>query len=361
VSIAAPSRDRASEGLPSLRLRRPHFADDTQAASAKPADVHAVVLGWLSALAAAERAARSSTHIGAAETGKRLHRLQLERAEVALLLEPLAHERPSAALLVRCLNSPVIDIRLLGLPSGTSACVFDLEGVLTTSADVHRAAWSTTLDAFLLARAERRGAKFVPFDPKLDYVNHLGGRPRLAGVRAFLASRGISLPEGEPSDPPDAATVHALARRKQELLLRQLVEKGVDAFAGSVAYLEIARLVGARRAVVSASANTILILQRAGIAGLIEQQVDGLACKTESLDPRPAPDMLLAATARLGVDPAQTAAFETTPAGIAAARAGGFRAAVADARHENATAFAASDADLVVNDLGELLQRSFGR
>lgn len=349
------------EGPPAHRLRRAELADGGAVDAAKPLDLDALVLGWLSAFSAAERAARGSVVIGATQTATRLHDLQLERHEVARLLEELAHERPSAALLVRCLNSPVIDLRLLGLPSGVTACVFDLEGVLTASAEVQRAAWSATLDAYLLQRAEHRGASFVAFDPYLDYTTHLAGKPRLMGLREFLASRGISLPEGDPSDPPDALTVRALARRKEELVRRLLVERGVHALTGSLAYLEIAKLVGARRAVVSASANTTLVLQRAGMADLIEEQVDGLVCETESLEPRPAPDMLLAAAARLGVDPAQAAAFETTPAGIAAARAGGFRVAVAVARHENAAAFGASDADLLVDDLGELLQRAVGR
>jgi HAD superfamily hydrolase (TIGR01509 family) len=198
----------------------------------------------------------------------------------------------------------------------------------------------------------------VPFDPNLEYSNCLAGKPRLAGLRAFLAGRGISLPEGEPSVRPGDESVHGLANQKQEVLRRHLEQHGVDAFAGSRAYLEVARIVGARRAVVSASTNTGRVLQRAGIASLIEEQIDGHALEADSLEAKPAPDTLLAACARLGVDPIHAAAFETTPAGIIAARAAGVRTVIGITRDENSGALFASDADKVVTDLGEMLERA---
>ncbi len=322
------------------------------------ASADSLVAGWLSAFAAAERAVNSNAgDLPPLNAGERLQRLRAERAQAADLLETVTHGHRAASLLLQCLRGGSIDIRLLRLPSSVSACIFDVEGVLTTSAAVHRDAWSATLDTFLLERAELLRRPFVPFR-NLDYSNHLAGMPRLAGLRAFLASRGISLPEGEPSDPPGTESVQGLANRKEELLRRLLAEKGVEAFGASRAYLEIARIVGARRAVVSASAHTSLVLQQAGIADLIEAQVDGRVLETEALRPKPAPDTLLAACALLGVQPAHAAAFETTPAGIAAARAAGLRVAVAVARDENTAALAASDADLVVNDLGEMLERA---
>jgi beta-phosphoglucomutase-like phosphatase (HAD superfamily) len=322
-----------------------------------PADT--LVASWLSAFAAADRALGSNAEqLGPFDASKRGNRLRTEREQVAGLLEAVAHGHRGASLLLRYLRGGSIDIRVLHLPSGVSACVFDVEGVLTTSAAAHREAWCATLDTYLLARAERLRRPFVAVDRNLDYSNHLDGRPRLAGLRAFLASRGISLPEGEPSDLPGAESVHGLANRKEELLRRFIAQKGVEAFAGSRAYLEVARIVGARRAVVSASAHTSLVLRYAGIADLVEQQIDGRTLETEALRPKPAPDMLLAACARLGVDPTEAAAFETNPAGITAARAGGLRAAVAVARDENAAAFSASDPDLIVNDLGEMLEHA---
>ena len=362
MSTSRAGRSTVSLGDEPQATARAEPADRSSRQRAPLPELDAVVLSWLSAFAAAERALHSnSRQLGPGDAGTRLHRLRVEREEVTALLESLAHGRPSAELLVRCLGSPVIDIRLLGLPRGVTACIFDLEGVLTTSPELQRAAWSATLDTFLLGRAERRGMPFIPFDPSVEYASYLAGKPRLIGLRGLLASRGISLPDGELSDPPGAETIHGLANRKQEVLRSHLAHRGVEAFAGSLAYLQLARLVGARRAVVSASTNATLVLQEAGIAELIEEQVDGVDCEAESLDPSPAPDMLLAASARLKVDPSQAAAFETTPAGIAAARAGGFRAAIAVARHEGTSALAASDADLVVNDLGELLQRSVRR
>src|SRR5207248_6856013 len=137
-------------------------------------------------------------------------------------------------------------------------------------------------------------------------------------------SRGISLPEGDAGDAPGIETVHGLASRKHEALLRRLDERGVTAFAGSRRYLETAREAGVHRAVVSASANTRTILERAGLAELIEDCVDGDAMIAEGLRPRPAPDTLLAACRQLGAAPGRTAVFETGPAGVEAARAGGF-------------------------------------
>lgn len=327
-----------------------------RAEAAAPVDT--LVASWLSAFVAAESAIRiNAGHLTPADAGKRLHDLRVEREEICASLETLVQGQRAASLLLHCLSGPTIDIRLLGLPSGVTACIFDVEGALTTSASAHREVWCATLDSFLLARAERLGRPFVPLDPHHDYPDHLAGRPRLTGLRAFLASRGISLPDGEPSDLPGAESVHGLANRKHELLRSYLEQEGVDAYAGSRAYLELARVVDARRAVVSASSNTRLVLEHAGIAHLIEQQVDGRTLRGDALEPKPAPDMILTACAQLAVEPRDAAAFETTPAGIAAARAAGVRAVIAVARDDNTAAFSASDADLVVTDLGEMLER----
>jgi beta-phosphoglucomutase-like phosphatase (HAD superfamily) len=330
-------------------FRRPPVAGLTR--------VEPLVASWLSAFAAAENSSLyDAAGLSPADTRKHLQHLRAEQVEIAGLLESLAHGQRGATLLLDCLRRPTIDIRLLRLPSGVSACIFDVEGALTTSAAAHCDAWRVTLDPFLLRYTEHLGWGFVPFDPHHDYLEYLVGRPRLAGLRAFLASRGISLPEGEPSDRPGAESVHGLANRKQEALRRYVERNGVEAFAGSRAYLELAAVVGARRAVVSASTHTAMVLQRAGIADLIEEQIDGHVLESDSLRPKPAPDMLLAACARLDVDPAQAAVFETTPAGITAARAAGIRTAIGVARDTTSDAFSSSEPDLVVNDLGEMLE-----
>jgi HAD superfamily hydrolase (TIGR01509 family) len=352
AALVTPDRG-ALVGVPERGLR-----DDTDPGR-RARTAETLAASWLSAFAKAETAIRGNgAHLSSAEVGDRMRRLRAEREETAALLEGLAHGQRAATLLARCVGRPTFGIQLLGLPNGVNACIFDVEGALTTSAAVHRDAWCATLDTLLFARAERLGREFVPFDPRHDYSIHLAGRPRLTGLRSFLASRGISVPEGEPSDRPETESVHGLANRKQEVLRRYLQQQGVEAFAGSRAYLEVARLVGARRAVVSASTNTRLVLQLAGIADLIEERVDGPVLEAEALRPKPAPDTLLAACARLDVDPRQAAAFETTPAGISAARAAGVRTVVGVAGEENAGTLSATDADLVVDDLGELLERA---
>jgi HAD superfamily hydrolase (TIGR01509 family) len=329
-----------------------------------PPSIETLAASWLSALAAAQRAvhaAAATRNVTALGSAQRLHHLQAEREQVTALLRPLARGHEGAEHLVRCLGSRVSDLHLLGLPDGVTACIFDVEGVLTTSAAAHRDAWRRTLDAFLLARAARLGREFVPFDPTLEYADHLAGRPRVDGLRSFLISRGISIPEGEPSDRADAESVHGLANRKQELLRRYLVEHGTEAYAGSRAYLEVARIVGAPTAVISASTSTGLVLEEAGIAQLVDERIDGQTMEVEQLEPKPAPDVFVAACLRLGVEPEHTAAFETTAAGIEAARAAGVRAVIAVSREESAAELKASDPDLVIRDLGELLARAGSR
>jgi beta-phosphoglucomutase-like phosphatase (HAD superfamily) len=213
--------------------------------------------------------------------------------------------------------------RLLGLPSGVKACVFTLDGVLIGSAAIHAAAWAETFDELVSRRIERTGGQFAPFNQRIDYPLHLHGKPRLDGVRAFLASRGISLPEGDATDPPGLETVHGLANQKKQALLRRLDEHGVNAFEGSRRYLELAHDAGLRCAVVSASANTETILERSGLADLADESVDGTTMAVEKLR------QACAGHAPRGVSQARrrargAAAFETTPAGIAAARAAGF-------------------------------------
>lgn len=279
---------------------------------------------------------------------------------IAGRLHELARDWHIDSLLVDLLSAPTITVQMLGLPAGIVACVFDLDGVLTTSASVHAAAWADTLDAFLLERSERGRHEFVAFDRRHDYEAWIAGRPRLDGARAFLASRGISIPEGHASDPPGAETVHGLANRKNAALQRHLDREGIAAFDGSRAYLRAARMIGLRCAVVSASANTTTMLERAGLAGLIDQQIDGNTIETERLRPKPAPDTLLAACHLLHALPEQTAAFETTLTGITAARSAGVKLVAGVDRSSDTAALQASDADIVINDLAELFLRNRG-
>src|SRR6266571_7110790 len=170
---------------------------------------------------------------------------------------------------------------MLGLPDAVTTCLFDLDGVLTDTASVHDAAWTEMFDGFLRARAERDGTAFVPFDAVHDYEAYVDGKPRLDGVRDFLASRGITLPEGEPTDATDAQTVNGLGNRKNAVVLRRIHEDGVVVFEGSRRYLQAAANAGLRRAVVSSSANTAEVLEVTGLAPLIELRVDGVTIRTE--------------------------------------------------------------------------------
>ncbi|RKN23923.1 HAD family hydrolase [Micromonospora musae] len=249
---------------------------------------------------------------------------------------------------------------MLGLPADVTACLFDLDGVLTQTARVHNAAWTETFDEFLRQRAAATGEPYRPFDPGPDYNRYVDGRPRADGVRTFLASRGIVLPEGSPDDPPEAATVNGIGNRKNVLLLKELRTHGVDVYPGSVTYLKAAAAAGLRRAVVTASANGREVVAAAGLEPLIEERVDGLVARAQGLRGKPEPDTFLAGARMLGVDPSRAAVFEDALAGVAAGRAGGFGYVVGVDRVGQADELRAHGADVVVRDLSELLDEGRG-
>ncbi|MGS2615556.1 beta-phosphoglucomutase family hydrolase [Micromonospora sp. LZ34] len=244
---------------------------------------------------------------------------------------------------------------MLGLPAHVTACLFDLDGVLTQTARVHNAAWKATFDEFLRQRAAVTGEPFRPFDPGPDYNRYVDGRPRADGVRGFLASRGVVLPEGVPDDPPEAETVNGVGNRKNVRLLQELRTNGVDVYPGSVTYLQAAVAAGLRRAVVTASANGREVVAAAGLEPLLEARVDGLVARAQGLRGKPHPDTFLAGAKLLGVDPAHAAVFEDALAGVAAGRAGGFGFVVGVDRVGQADELRAHGADIVVGDLAELL------
>jgi beta-phosphoglucomutase family hydrolase len=244
---------------------------------------------------------------------------------------------------------------MLGLPDGIEACLFDLDGVLTKTAKVHAAAWKQMFDDYLRKRAERTGEDFVEFDAGADYDEYVDGKPRYDGVRSFLQSRGIELPDGSPDDPPSAETVDGLGNRKNELVLKLIERDGVEAYAGSVRYVEAARDAGLRRAVVSSSTNCRDVLEAAGIIDLFEEIVDGAVARREGLKGKPAPDTFLAGARALGVGADAAAVFEDAVAGVAAGRAGRFGFVVGVDRVDHADALRAHGADIVVEDLAELL------
>lgn len=244
---------------------------------------------------------------------------------------------------------------MLGLPARVTACLFDLDGVLTQTARVHTAAWEETFNAFLRQRARATGEEFRPFDPGDDYNRYVDGRPRADGVRTFLATRGIQLPEGAPDDPPTADTVYGVGSRKNEIVLRRIHTDGVQVYEASVEYLKAAARAGLRRAVVSASANCRDIVAAAGIEDLLEVRVDGIVAREKGLRGKPHPDTFLAAAQLLGAPPEQAAVFEDALAGVEAGRAGGFGYVVGVDRVGQAADLAARGADVVVRDLSELM------
>ncbi len=244
---------------------------------------------------------------------------------------------------------------MLGLPDSVSACLFDLDGVLTQTAKVHAAAWKEMFDDYLRQRAEQHGERFVAFDAHRDYDEYVDGKPRYDGVRSFLTSRNIELPQGTPDDPPDAETIDGLGNRKNEIVLKLIHEDGVQPYEGSVRYAKAARDAGLRRAVVSSSTNCRDVLAAAGILDLFEEIVDGHVAEREHLSGKPAPDTFLAGGRALGVAPDHAAVFEDALAGVQAGRAGNFGYVVGVDRVGQSDALRAHGADVVVRDLAELI------
>lgn len=240
----------------------------------------------------------------------------------------------------------------IGLPDSVRACLFDLDGVLTPTAKVHAAAWKEMFDTFL---RHREGAGFRPFDETADYEAYVDGRPRGDGVRTFLQSRDIALPEGEEDDPPERDTVHGLGNRKNVLVLEKIRTEGVRPYPGSVRYMEAVRAAGLRTACVSSSANAHDVLVSAGIDHLIDVRVDGVTAREMGLRGKPKPDTFLEAAHDLGLGPEQAAVFEDALVGMDAGRAGSFGYVVGVDRVGQAEELRRHGADTVVADLADLL------
>ncbi|MEW2294272.1 beta-phosphoglucomutase family hydrolase [Streptomyces sp. NPDC006743] len=240
----------------------------------------------------------------------------------------------------------------LGLPEEILACLFDLDGVVTKTAVVHAAAWKETFDAFL---REREGAGYRPFDAVADYDEYVDGRPRADGVRTFLASRDIELPEGTPDDPPDAPTVNGVGNRKNELVLEKIRTDGVEPYDGTLRYIAAVRAAGLKTAIVSSSANTLDVLRSIDAEQLFDVRVDGVVARERGLPGKPHPDTFLAAAHDLGVEPGRATVFEDALAGMDAGRSGRFGYVVGVDRVGQRDALYAHGADVVVKDLAELL------
>jgi alpha,alpha-trehalase len=235
------------------------------------------------------------------------------------------------------------------------AVLFDLDGVITATAKVHAAAWKRMFDEFLTAHAERSGIGFVPFDKDGDYKPYVDGRPRYEGVATFLRSRGIDLPRGEPSDPPDRLTVCGLGNRKNQLIQEVLATDGVEAYQGSVKLVHHLRRIGVRRAVVSSSKNAEAVLRASSILDLFDTVVDGVVAARMKLPGKPRPDTFLEAARRLQVEPKRAVVVEDALAGIEAGKGGGFGLVIGVLRDGEAECLRRAGAHLVVDDLGLLV------
>jgi beta-phosphoglucomutase family hydrolase len=244
---------------------------------------------------------------------------------------------------------------MLGLPDQVTACLFDMDGVVTKTATVHAAAWKQMFDEFLRVWSARNGREFVPFDPVHDYDEYVDGKPRIEGTESFLESRGIKLPAGSSSDAPGTPTVQGLSNRKNELVLEVLKRDGVEVYPGSRQYLDAVRKAGLKTAIVSSSANTEAVLKAGGVSDLFDVRVDAQVATARGLHGKPAPDTYLEAARMLGVEPGNAAVFEDALAGVAAGRAGKFGFVVGVDRVGQADELRQHGADVVVKDLSDLL------
>jgi len=318
---------------------------------------------WRESLLAAREALRAEEGVlPSEELDAHERRLRDEYKTAAAELRQFARDEGLSSELAE----PFLPRRLarlaLGLPTTVRSCVFELDDVLVGSAGLHREAWARTFNELIAARPQTAyGELIAPFDAQSDYAKYIAGRPRLDGVRTFLASRGIRLPEGRPGDQPGIDTVQSLGNLKNEWLGRLLEQRGVGAFDGVRHYLEIARDAGISCAVVSASAHTRQMLQQSGLAELVTGSVDAEAITAGQLSSQPAPDRLLAACGQLNVEPEHVAAFETSTAGVAAARAAGLAWVVGVDPADDADRLQElrrAGADMVVRGLGDLIEHA---
>ncbi|GAB3237971.1 HAD family hydrolase [Kineosporia babensis] len=245
----------------------------------------------------------------------------------------------------------------VGLPEQVRACLFDLDGVLTDTASVHASAWKEMFDAYLAERAERLGEPFVPFEIATDYVQYVDGKRRQDGTRSFLASRGITLPEGTADDSPETESVNGLGTRKNNLVHEKIAHEGVTIFDGTFEYLEAVQAAGLRIAVVSSSANTAEVLRVTGLEKFVEARVDAQAAIAAGLHGKPSPETFVHGARLLGFEPAQAVVFEDAIVGVQAGRAGSFGKVVGVDRVGHAAALSEHGADVVVTNLAQLIEK----
>ncbi|MDQ3468894.1 MAG: beta-phosphoglucomutase family hydrolase [Actinomycetota bacterium] len=234
---------------------------------------------------------------------------------------------------------------------GYTAVLFDLDGVLTPTAELHQRAWTEMFEGFL---GRHIGPDHAPYT-EADYLAYVDGKPRFDGVRSFLGSRGIELPEGNPADPPGDGSVAALGNRKNGVFLELVRADGIRPYPGSLRFLDHLEALGVGSAVVSSSRNAGEVLAAAGLTPRFPVLVDGEVAAREHIAGKPAPDMFLAAASALGAAAAEAVVVEDAVSGVAAGHAGGFGLVVGVDRGAGRTALEHAGADIVIDDLVELL------
>lgn len=238
------------------------------------------------------------------------------------------------------------------------AVLFDLDGVLTATANVHAASWKRLFDAYLETVAARGGHKQPPFDIKRDYKHYVDGKPRYDGVQSFLESRELSLPRGTPDSPPDEESICGLGNKKAQMVLDVLETEGVEVYPGAVKLLGFVRRLGLKTAVVSASKNCVAVLQAANLLDQFDARVDGVVAAERGLPGKPDPAPFLAAAEDLGVEPARSVVVEDAISGVQAGRAGGFGLVIGVEHEGDARVLIENGADVVVSDLADVVELS---
>lgn len=236
-----------------------------------------------------------------------------------------------------------------------------MDGVVTDTAAVHSAAWKRMFDEYLRRREHERGEVFREFSHAGDYLNFVDGKPRYQGVQAFLLSREISLPFGAANDPADAGTICGLGNRKNELFNQILETEGVRVYRSTIALIHSLRDAGINVGLATSSRNSALVLAQSGTAPLFATVIDGLVSERLGLKGKPAPDIFLAACARLGANRQRAIVIEDAVSGVRAGASGEFGLVVGVARENNAAELRENGADVVVGDLGELSLRELDR
>jgi beta-phosphoglucomutase family hydrolase len=235
------------------------------------------------------------------------------------------------------------------------AVLFDLDGVITDTANLHATCWKQTFDEYLQERARLKGEPFIPFDVATDYRLYVDGKPRFDGVRDFLRSRGIGLPEGDPEDPAKVETVCGLGNHKDDLVNHAIAEVGVRPYDGSIRCIHQLCRDGFKIAVVTSSQNCTAVLKSAKLDKFFDVRVDGNVIHAQRLAGKPAPDTFLLAARLLGVEPIRTIVIEDAISGVQAGSSGNFGLVIGVARKGNADELKRHGAHLVVRDLGELV------